>query len=255
MAHLLSLGPASIEVQEFRFLQPLFQRLAERRAVADPDLRPFVTLSYAQSLDGSIAVDATMACALSGPQSLRLTHHLRARHEALVIGVNTVISDDPRLNVRHCPGDDPQPVVLDSHLRIPEDCRLLNGEGTAPIIVTTEGAGAGAKAERLRARARVHAVRSDSQGSVDLDEALMLLARLGFRTVMVEGGAQVITRFLQAKRVDYCVITVTPRLIGGVRAVESVQVEEADRTFGIVDCRYQSLGSDLIAYGPYGVMG
>lgn len=252
MAHWLSFDQQAIEISEFRFLQPLFERLADRRAVSDPRLRPFVTLSYAQSLDGSIAVDAGAACALSGPQSLKLTHHLRARHEALIVGVNTVISDDPRLNVRHCPGDDPQPVILDSHLRIPEDCRLLAGGGTAPIIITTDGADRGEKADRLRSRAKVYAVPPDAEGYVDLAAALSLLAALGLRTVMVEGGAQIITRFLRAKWVDYCVITITPRLIGGVRAIDGLQGRKGDDALGIVHCRYQVLGSDVIAFGALG---
>ncbi len=255
MAHWLSFDQKAVEIGEFRFLQPLFQRLAERRAVTDPSLRPFVTLSYAQSLDGSIAVDAGAACALSGPQSLQLTHHLRARHEALIVGVNTVISDDPRLSVRHCPGDDPQPVIMDSHLRIPEHCRLLTGGGMAPIIITTEGADRGDKAKRLRNCARVFAVPADVEGYVDLAAALSLLPELGLKTVMVEGGAQIITRFLRAKRVDYCVITITPRLIGGVKAVDGLQDRRGENALGIVDCRYQILGPDVIAFGAFGGVG
>lgn len=252
MAHLLSFGQATIEMSEFRFLQPLFRRLAERRAWTDAGLRPFVTLSYAQSLDGSIAVAAGESCPLSGAQSMKLTHHLRARHEALIVGVNTVISDDPRLTVRHCPGDDPQPVILDSRLRIPENCQLLAGGGTAPIILTTKAADCSGKAERLRSRAQIHTVASDAQGYVDLSAALHLLADLGLKTVMVEGGAQIITRFLLAKLVDYCVITVTPRLIGGVRAVDGLQHRSATAGIGIVDCHYQVLGADVIAFGEFG---
>lgn len=252
MSHLLSLGETSSEAMEFGFLQPLYQQLGERRSGSGPEGRPFVTLSYAQSLDGSIAVAASEACALSGPQSIRLTHHLRARHDALIVGVNTVISDDPRLNVRYCPGENPQPVILDSHLRIPEDCRLLAGGGTAPIIITTEGADQGEKAQRLRTCARVFAVPRDEEGYVNLVAAMNLLAGLGLRTVMVEGGALIITRFLHARLVDYCVITVTPRLIGGVRAVDGLQSVTTDRALGIVNCRYQVLGSDLIVFGAFG---
>ncbi len=252
MSHLLSFGQATVDLGEFRFLEPLFRRLAERRSRTDTNLRPFVTLSYAQSLDGSIAVAAGESCALSGPQSLKLTHHLRARHEALIVGVNTVISDDPRLTVRHCAGDDPQPVILDSHLRIPEDCRLLAEGANPPIILTTEGADRGSKADRLRTRARIQAVARDEQGYVDLGAALHCLASLGLRTVMVEGGALIITRFLQARQVDYCVITITPRLIGGIRAVDGLQLQSCAEAFGIVDCRYQALGSDVIAFGRFG---
>lgn len=255
MSHLLSLGQDPREQPEFRFLDPLFQRLADRRFADEPGRRPFVTLSYAQSLDGSIAVDTTAACALSGPRSLRLTHYLRARHEALLVGVNTVISDNPRLSVRHCPGDDPQPVILDSHLRIPQDSELLTGSGKRPIVITTQGAESGAKASELQSLARIFAVPAGPDGCVDLAAALQLLADLGLKTIMVEGGAQIITRFLRAGFVDYCVITVTSRLIGGVRAVEGLQNDLSSGVAGIIGCRYEVLDDDLIAYGDYGVVG
>jgi GTP cyclohydrolase II len=253
MAHLLSLGQQSTDLQEYRFLDPLLRRLAERRGVRDAAERPFITLSYAQSLDGSIAVEANAACALSGPQSIRLTHYLRSRHDALLVGVNTILSDNPRLSVRHCPGNDPQPVILDSHLRMPEDCALLAGTGTPPIILTTEGVEGESKAMRLRGRARIFAVPSDAEGYLDLAAALRCIADLGLKTVMVEGGAQVITRFLCSGFVD-CVITVTSRMIGGVRAVGPLHQDASGRATGVIGCRYQVLGDDLIAYGDYGVI-
>jgi 3,4-dihydroxy 2-butanone 4-phosphate synthase/GTP cyclohydrolase II len=250
MDHLLSLSPSTREQDDFGFLQVLCDRLAERRV--SPAGRPFVTVSYAQSLDGSIAVSPSHACSLSGAESLRLTHYLRAQHDALVVGVNTVISDDPLLNVRYGPGEDPQPVILDSHLRIPEDVRLLTGGGRLPIIVTTTGADQREKRERIGQRARIVTVAQDAEGRVDLNAALKALGDLGLRTVMVEGGAQIITRFLQASLVDYCVITITSRLIGGVRAVDGL-VGTADRgPLGIVGCRYHALGPDLIAFGEFG---
>jgi riboflavin-specific deaminase-like protein len=86
--------------------------------------RPFVTLSYAQSLDGSIALHNHAPLSLSGPESLCLTHQLRSMHDGILIGIGTVLSDDPQLTVRHWVGHNPQPIVLDSQLRIPAKARL-----------------------------------------------------------------------------------------------------------------------------------
>src|SRR5690606_10285843 len=86
--------------------------------------RPFVTLSYAQSLDGSIAIRSGEPLVLSGPESLCFTHHLRSIHDGILVGIGTVLSDDPQLTVRHCEGESPQPIVLDSQLRIPSTARL-----------------------------------------------------------------------------------------------------------------------------------
>src|SRR5687768_14040118 len=86
--------------------------------------RPFVTLSYAQSLDGSIAVNSGASLALSGLESTCLTHQLRSLHDGILVGISTVLTDNPQLSVREWDGPSPQPIVLDSHLRMPATARL-----------------------------------------------------------------------------------------------------------------------------------
>jgi 3,4-dihydroxy 2-butanone 4-phosphate synthase/GTP cyclohydrolase II len=86
---------------------------------------PWVTLAYAQSLDGSIAAQRGAPLGLSGAASLEVTHRLRAQHHAILVGIGTLLADDPRLSVRLVPGDDPQPVVEHHRLRTPLDARLL----------------------------------------------------------------------------------------------------------------------------------
>ena len=235
------------DAAEMSFLAPLFDRLAAHEARGEA--LPFVTLSYAQSVDGSIAVRPSEPCALSSRKSFEMTHLLRARHDALLVGINTVLADDPRLTVRFCPGDNPQPVVLDSRLRFPDGARLLAHPDRHPLLFTTVSAPAGEIA-RLTARgARVHVAPRDSLGRVDLIAALHELAQRGVKRLMVEGGATVITSFLAGRLVDYCVITVVPRLIGGVRAVDGAGDASGLPPLSIVDCCYQPLGGDLIIHG------
>ncbi|MBM2842777.1 MAG: RibD family protein, partial [Anaerolineales bacterium] len=88
--------------------------------------RPFITLSYAQSLDGSIALPDGRPLALSSPPSLFRTHALRARHDGVLVGVGTILADDPQLTVRHAAGPNPQPIVLDTGLRTPLPARILS---------------------------------------------------------------------------------------------------------------------------------
>ena len=229
------------------FLQPLAEELAAHRARAVG--RPYVTLSYSQSLDGSIAVSRTGPYSLSCRKSLEMTHRVRSLHDALLVGVNTVLSDDPQLTVRYCDGDHPQPVVLDSTLRFPEEARLLRQLTRKPIIITTERAPVHSLRRLEMKGARIFTVREE-QGRVDLGAALRLLRSLDIASVMVEGGATIINAMLARELVDYCVLTITPTLIGGVKAVEKLCQAENAKPLSIVGCRYHTLDRDLIAYGP-----
>src|SRR5450759_4780012 len=109
MLHLLDDDGEGAAAGGIAFLQPLFDRLAARGN--DIGGLPFVTLSYAQSVDGSIAARPSRPFSLSCEKSFEMTHLLRSRHDALLVGINTVLVDDPRLTVRLCKGDNPQPVV------------------------------------------------------------------------------------------------------------------------------------------------
>lgn len=232
---------------DMAFLQPLVDQLATHRGRAGE--RPFVTLSYSQSLDGSVAVSRSSPCSLSCRKSLEMTHMVRSLHDAVLVGINTVLSDDPQLTVRYCEGDDPQPVVLDSALRFPEHARLLRHLTRKPIIITTDKAPADC-VQRLEDKgARIFRV-GQEQGRVDLRAALRLLRSLDIRSVMVEGGATVINWILARQLVDYCVLTITPKIIGGIKAVETLCQPQDATPLSIVDCRYQTLDRDLIAYGP-----
>ena len=110
-----------------------------RRRNAESGL-PSVTLSYAQSLDGCIAVKPGSPIRLSSPESEAMTHSVRGVHDAILVGIGTVLADDPGLTVRLAKGVQPQPVILDSKLRFPIDAQLLGGSNLRPWIATTEQA-------------------------------------------------------------------------------------------------------------------
>jgi GTP cyclohydrolase II len=177
-------------------------------------------LSYAQSLDGSIAMNRGSSCALSGRESQILTHKLRASHEAILVGIDTVIADNPYLTVRMVEGQSPVPIVLDSHLRLPLDSNLLKNK-IPPIIATTSDASRDKQELIEKCGAKVIRVLPDQRGWVDLNLLLGKLADLGLHSVMVEGGARVITSFLSQHLVDRIVITVAPTLLGGLHALEN----------------------------------
>lgn len=152
--------------------------LLKAAAPQDPRLgRPFVTLSHAQSLDGSIAARSGRPLALSGPESMTLTHSQRACHDAILVGIGTVLADNPRLTVRLVAGRDPQTVIMDSRLRFPPYAELLR-HGRSPWIATAQEADSQRLEALETAGARVFRLPS-ADGWVDLVSLLKAFKRPG----------------------------------------------------------------------------
>ena len=119
--------PASFAADSNSLPERWFDRLLQlSEAFLDRHHRPLVTISYAQSVDGSIATRDREQLRLSSPSSMVLTHRVRAANDAIVIGINTLMVDDPQLTVRLVEGTNPQPIILDSRLRVPLQARLLS---------------------------------------------------------------------------------------------------------------------------------
>ena len=208
---------------------------------------PSVTLSYAQSLDGSIAAEVGKPLQLSNPKSQALTHRLRSMHDAILIGINTLLSDDPRLTVRLVAGKNPQPVVLDSHLRSPLDARLFRVPCRPPIIATTQQASVVREKRLWAAGADVVRLPSQPSGLVDLHMLLRHLSELGIRSLMVEGGAGVITNFAGCHLVDRMIITISPQFVGGPRAVKP-SLQKTPGSGRLTNMQHESFAGDLVVY-------
>jgi GTP cyclohydrolase II len=211
--------------------------------------RPFVTLSYAQSLDGCISARAGEPLALSGSESLVLTHELRAHHDAILVGIGTVLSDDPRLDVRLTRGKNPQPVVLDSRLRLPLDVNLLKQNSRSPWIATREPPDLGRVMALTEAGARILALPANVRGQVSLNSLVEKLGTLGIESIMVEGGSRIITSFLRRRLADFIVLTLAPVLVGGMHAVSDLGESDPEHLLHIRNPRHSMFGDDLILWG------
>jgi GTP cyclohydrolase II len=211
--------------------------------------RPFVTLSWAQSLDGSLALTAGQGLALSGADALTLTHALRASHDAILVGIGTLLADDPRLSVRHWSGRSPAPVVLDSRLRTPPEARLFApGPARRPVrIACTLAADEGRRAALTARGAEILALPAWENGWVDLGALMDALGAAGVERIMVEGGAKVLTSFLRAELGDYAIVTLAPRLLGGLAAVGALEGARRPRLASVTSHR---LGDDVVLAGP-----
>jgi len=221
-------------------------RLREAASYCKQNGKPFVTVSYAQSLDGSIAAMSGRPMALSSPESLVLTHSLRASHDAILVGIGCVLADDPRLNVRLTSGSSPRPVVIDSRLRLPPYARLLNNGSLSPWIFTSEAADAEREMNLKNLGASVHRVSVTRDAKIDVVSVLDKLGDLGITSLMVEGGAQIIMSFFIAQVVNQVVITISPILVGGTRAVDALARFNPHQFPRLTNVSYEKMGNDLV---------
>lgn len=213
--------------------------------------RPSVTLCYTQTLDGRLATADGTSQWIGGPDSLRLWHGLRAQHGAILVGVGTVLKDNPRLNVRHVAGRDPLRVVVDSALRTPDTAAVLaGGAARGTLLATTERAGAARRAALEALGASVLVLPAAADGRVDLGALLAALAREGIGTLMVEGGAAIVTSLLRARLADRLVVCVAPRLMGaGLAAIGDLGVARLEQMPSIADMAVERYGADIVLDG------
>ena len=216
-----------------------------------PLRRPVVTLSYAQTLDGRLATSTGSSQWISAPESLRLSHELRADHDAIMVGVGTVCKDDPRLTVRLAAGRDPLRVVVDSTLRTPLSAAVLT-KGAAPgtILAVTDHAPAAKRDEVRNLGANVLCLPTNAAGRVDLVALLAALHDRGVGSVLVEGGAEMITALLRARLADRLVVCIAPKILGaGIEAVGDLGIRKLARTLMITDTSVTHHGVDLVLDG------
>ena len=186
--------------------------------------RPLVTLKLATSLDGRIATVAGESRWITGSAARERAHLLRATHDAILVGTETVLADDPQLTCRlpGLAGRSPLRVVLDRQLRIPPSARLLADARQVPTWIVTLGSSDPARQELFRkAGIEVIAAEPDAAGLIDLSSALGLLGDRGLTRLLVEGGGRLAAALLRADLVDRLVWFHAPLLLGsdGIPAV------------------------------------
>ena len=209
---------------------------------------PFVTVKFAQTLDGRIATSTGHSRWISSPSSLRYAHRLRAVHDAILVGAGTVLRDDPELTCRLARGKNPLRIVADSTLRAPPEARIfLPGPEARTLVVTTRRAPAERK-RTLEARGiEVVETGEDPIGRVNLRELLSLLGKRAVSSLLVEGGAGVITEFLREKLADRLVVIVAPKIAGqGINALGDLGITRMDDALRLSVRKISRRGDDLV---------
>jgi len=171
--------------------------------------RPYVVAQLGQSLDGRIATPTGASKYINGPEALGFLHRLRAAVDAVVVGVGTVLADDPLLTVRRVEGQNPARVIIDPNGRLPNGARCLSG-GDAAIYVVSTGQNYDSGAIR-------HISVPSGPDGIQPGAIVHALFELGMQRLLIEGGANTISRFLAAGALDRLYLLVAPILLGSGR--------------------------------------
>jgi diaminohydroxyphosphoribosylaminopyrimidine deaminase/5-amino-6-(5-phosphoribosylamino)uracil reductase len=214
---------------------------------------PYVVLKLALSVDGRIASRTGASKWVTGPEARARVHLLRARHDAVMVGIGTVLADDPRLTVRDAPGHSPLRVVLDTKLRIPVMSRLVQTAREVPtwVVCTTD---ASSSSEEALVERGVEVLRAppSAEGRIDPTAALKILASRGIVTVMVEGGAELAGSILAGMVVDELHCFIAPMLLGPrgrPGAVDWAGPATPGDAPSIVDPQWEVCGVDAHVWG------
>ena len=201
------------------------------------------------SLDGKIATRRGDSKWISCEASRRYAHKLRSYNQAILVGVGTVLQDDPLLTCRVRGGRNPVRVVLDSRLRTPSDCQLLRTIDHAPVLIATTRNASRRKREQLeRAGAEVLVLRQ-SRGRVNVGALLDALGERAISTLLIEGGSEVHGTLCDGRLADRVVAFVAPRLVGGGDAVTAVAgrgVPHIASGLELASVHWRRLDTDLV---------
>ncbi|MGD0780380.1 MAG: bifunctional diaminohydroxyphosphoribosylaminopyrimidine deaminase/5-amino-6-(5-phosphoribosylamino)uracil reductase RibD [Dehalococcoidales bacterium] len=209
---------------------------------------PYVTLKWAQTLDGRIATAKGSSRWISSPESLKLAHRLRATNDAILVGVSTVIKDDPELTTRLVKGRNPIRVILDSTLRIPLDAKVLSNQKAAKTLIAATPRAAKAKLAALqKIDIEVLVVPQDKDGKVDLTKLLQTLGKRDITSLLVEGGGEVITSFLRLNLADKVVAIIAPKILGkGTDAIGDLNITDLTKAYKLSFTKVYRSGVDIV---------
>jgi diaminohydroxyphosphoribosylaminopyrimidine deaminase / 5-amino-6-(5-phosphoribosylamino)uracil reductase len=216
--------------------------------------KPFVIMKSAMTLDGKIASVKGDSKWISGEESRKQVHNIRNRVAAIMVGINTVISDNPSLTTRleNENSRNPIRIILDSKGRIPEDSKVLNADkNTAVILATTETLNI-EKEKRLSDRG-IKIIKTESTGNrVDLEKLMEILYQLEIDSILLEGGGTLNASALKFDIVDKVMCFIAPKIIGGKDAITPVEgdgIEVMDKAIQLRDVSCKMIGKDILIEG------
>ena len=209
---------------------------------------PFVTLKYAMTADGKIACHNGLSKWITGEEARLNVQRERLRHSAVMVGIGTVLADDPMLNCRLKNGRDPVRVICDTNLRIPTDCNIVRTAGEIRTIIACSQ-DASEKARVLEDKGCEIMLLPEKDGHTDISALMARLGEMKTDSVLIEGGGELGWSALKAGAVDKVQTYIAPKIFGGAFAktpVGGAGVDSPDAAFMLEDVKTRFIGSDIL---------
>lgn len=212
---------------------------------------PFVVMKTAMSLDGKIATYTGESKWITGEEARLQVHYLRNKLMGIMVGVNTIIKDDPELTCRINEGRNPIRIVVDSNLRIPLNSKVVNTANIFSTIIATTNNYDNEKKKLLEDKG-VKVIVVNSCGRVDLRELMKILGELKIDSILLEGGGTLNFSALKEGIVDKIQIYIAPKIIGGENSktpIEGIGIKELKDSFKVRDIKVNNIGEDIFIEG------
>lgn len=212
---------------------------------------PLVHLKMAVSIDGRIATGANDSKWITDRDARKVVHQMRHEHDAVLVGLNTVRADNPRLTVRLVAGKQPLRVVPDTHLEIPENCSLVSDAFVESTYIFTTEHHCPEKRQRLEGRGvRIRIVDKDNNGQAKLKSILTELGRMGISSLLVEGGGRIYTEFIRQQQFDKISIFLAPIIIGkGISAIGDLGITKITDAIHLQKTTYEMINKQVLIRG------
>lgn len=213
--------------------------------------KPYITLKIAQTLDGKIAKNNGLSKWITSLPSRKLVHQLRNEHDAILIGINTVIQDNPELTIRWIKGKQVKRIILDSSLRIPDHSKILQHPDIHNTILITTSNAPKDKIHTLRQKGiQIWVLRKNKKNQIDLKSLWQKMYDEKVYSVFVEGGSTLYTSVLNNRDADRILIFIAPKIFGnGLSAFQDLNFHISDESIDFKSFKWKKVGDDMLFDG------